>query len=350
MTQTNKTEAYFAAANTYRGFVSYFDYIFRSEDFSRIYVLKGGPGTGKSSLMKSVAKELIQNSCKVEMIYCSSDPKSLDGIIVTNQNGKIAIIDGTAPHERDAKIPCAIDEIINLSDNLDAAFLISQKDKIIELNKEKSKAYSTSYFYLSIAGEAHKYISKIYSASFDIIRAKAKAELLLSNICEEKSGEMKERLISSFGRYGSYKLTAHEEGAEKKITVYGEEENRYLFLGCISTFLRDNRTNYTQFIRALDPEMTEGIYLPYSKTIFEESDAGDVDADEFSTLDSVDKERVRVARILLNDSTEEARRWFSIASDVHFRLEKIYSGAMNFEKNDEVIKNKLAEIKNILQI
>ena len=48
------TKKFFAAANSFNGFVSYFDCIFDSKDFSKIYVLKGGPGTGKSSLMRSV--------------------------------------------------------------------------------------------------------------------------------------------------------------------------------------------------------------------------------------------------------------------------------------------------------
>ena len=39
---------YFAAANSYEGFISFFDNIFNSEKFDRIYVIKGGPGTGKT--------------------------------------------------------------------------------------------------------------------------------------------------------------------------------------------------------------------------------------------------------------------------------------------------------------
>ena len=53
----NYLRKYFAAANTYTGFISYFDTVFDPEKFSRLYVLKGGPGTGKSSFMKKIANE-----------------------------------------------------------------------------------------------------------------------------------------------------------------------------------------------------------------------------------------------------------------------------------------------------
>ena len=46
----NYVSKYFAAANTYKGFISYFDTVFDPEKVSRLYVLKGGPGTGKTAL------------------------------------------------------------------------------------------------------------------------------------------------------------------------------------------------------------------------------------------------------------------------------------------------------------
>ena len=78
-----KTEfKYFAAANGYKGFKSYFPTIFNPREYDKIFILKGGPGTGKSTIMKSIANELYDNGAKVESIHCSSDPQSLDGVII----------------------------------------------------------------------------------------------------------------------------------------------------------------------------------------------------------------------------------------------------------------------------
>ena len=43
---------FFASMNTANGFQSYFKEIFDPKQYNRSYILKGGPGSGKSSLMK----------------------------------------------------------------------------------------------------------------------------------------------------------------------------------------------------------------------------------------------------------------------------------------------------------
>ena len=50
MTATIK--GYFACANSSRGFCNYFES--NLQGLERLYILKGGPGTGKSTLMKEV--------------------------------------------------------------------------------------------------------------------------------------------------------------------------------------------------------------------------------------------------------------------------------------------------------
>ena len=62
-----------------------------------------------------------------------------------------------------------------------------------------------------------------------------------------------------------------------------------------------------------------------------------------------DIERCRIMLEMRETSMNEAVRWFSIASDLHFRLEEIYGKAMDFSKNQEIIHEKLSQIENILQ-
>ncbi len=84
----------FPGGNTYRGFYSFYDHII-PEDAARIFVIKGGPGVGKSSFMKAIAKEMLEAGHDVEMHFCSSDNDSLDGVVLPDYG--IALIDGTAP-------------------------------------------------------------------------------------------------------------------------------------------------------------------------------------------------------------------------------------------------------------
>ena len=64
----------------------------------------------------------------VEYFHCSSDPNSLDGIIINDL--KIALIDGTAPHTLEPKYAGAVEMIINIGDFFDEKRLILQKNEI----------------------------------------------------------------------------------------------------------------------------------------------------------------------------------------------------------------------------
>ena len=88
---------YFLGANSPTGFYSLYDQLLPPEQASAIYILKGGPGCGKSTLMRRVAALAQEAGEPVEYILCSGDPDSLDAIVLPDRHA--AIVDGTAPHD-----------------------------------------------------------------------------------------------------------------------------------------------------------------------------------------------------------------------------------------------------------
>ena len=82
-------------------------------------LLKGGPGTGKSTLMKKIAAA-FQNET-VSVYHCASDPHSLDAVVL-EQRG-VYIADATAPHTADTPLPYITGEICNLAEELDRHLL-----------------------------------------------------------------------------------------------------------------------------------------------------------------------------------------------------------------------------------
>lgn len=86
----------FLGANSPVGFVSQFERAYNLTDGWRVYIIKGGPGTGKSSFMKKAANQAEKQGLLHYVAYCSSDPLSVDAVVIPEI--RIMIADGTAPH------------------------------------------------------------------------------------------------------------------------------------------------------------------------------------------------------------------------------------------------------------
>ena len=105
-----ESRTYFAASNSFDGFKSNFDGVFSPLKLKKLFILKGGPGTGKSTLMREVAKN-FDGVLTVTNILCSSDTASLDGVLLERDGTIVAIADGTAPHVIEPRFPGAVEEI-----------------------------------------------------------------------------------------------------------------------------------------------------------------------------------------------------------------------------------------------
>ena len=135
---------YLASANTSCGFVNCFENI-NTQKNSFCFILKGGPGTGKSSLMKKVAIHFENLGFDIEYFYCSSDADSLDGIRIKN----FSIVDGTAPHTTEATMPGIKEKIINVGEFIEED-IKKHKHEIEKLMRKKSICFKLAYKYFSL--------------------------------------------------------------------------------------------------------------------------------------------------------------------------------------------------------
>ncbi len=149
MKRYGKLKKLYAGANTCDGFYSLYHNILRQEEATRLYIIKGGPGVGKSTFMKYISKKIRNKGFDVEHFYCSSDNDSLDGLVIPAL--KIGIVDGTAPHLSDPKTPGAVDKIIDLGNHWDESKLRSCKKEIMSTAKEDSRCFQTAYYSLKQA-------------------------------------------------------------------------------------------------------------------------------------------------------------------------------------------------------
>lgn len=86
---------YFLGGNTPSGFYSLYHQLSDPERMRALYIIKSGPGSGKSTLMRRVERHAQAMGLETEEVLCSGDPDSLDAVILPQLGA--AVVDGTAP-------------------------------------------------------------------------------------------------------------------------------------------------------------------------------------------------------------------------------------------------------------
>lgn len=121
---------FFLGANTPAGFVGYMPESYRPEEGWRVYIIKSGPGSGKSTFMRRVWESVIaaDDTVESEFLYCSSDPHSLDGVRFPSL--KVALFDGTAPHVLEPRYWGACEVVVDLGGCADNARLFQNAEAI----------------------------------------------------------------------------------------------------------------------------------------------------------------------------------------------------------------------------
>lgn len=171
----------FPGANSSKGSYPLFEYII-PKNINRIFCLKGGPGVGKSSLMKKISKEFIDNGYDVELFHCTSDPGSLDAVLIKDLG--VVLLDGTAPHIVDPKYPGAIDEIINLGEYWNLDEMEKNRDGIVSCSEDISDSFKRAYKYLNSAEPIYRDIEEKYTNCMDFGKVNLITEKLIKDLFE----------------------------------------------------------------------------------------------------------------------------------------------------------------------
>lgn len=135
-------QSYFLGANSKYGFSSlYAGFPPRQQDYLRI--LKGGPGTGKSTLLKAIANAAQERGHPVEKILCSGDPDSLDGIYLPTLS--LALVDGTAPHALEPGLFGVTGDYLDLGSRFVLPFSQEEKQALLALQRDSWEEYRLTY-------------------------------------------------------------------------------------------------------------------------------------------------------------------------------------------------------------
>ena len=187
---------FFLGATTPAGFKGYFAPL-RREPGMQLVLLKSGPGCGKSTLMKRLARAAQDKGEPIQRIHCASDPDSLDGVVFLRQ--KRAIIDATAPHVVEPEAPGADERVLSLYHTIDAEKLHQCTDEVKALFARNALLRSRAARYIASAGSLllDSRRAEACSANFEKVRRYVKRLCTRLLPRTEEMGSEELRLLSA---------------------------------------------------------------------------------------------------------------------------------------------------------
>lgn len=332
----------FCAANSGEGFTSFFDTLL-DEKKRKIYYIKGGPGCGKSTLLKKIAA----HADHAELIYCSGDPNSLDGVVLPAQQA--VVIDATSPHSHEPHYPAVGGNIIDLGegwnpDKMNAGLIMDLCDK-------KSEVYKNCYALLKSAKSIHEGVFKPLSKHISI----SKIQVLVNKILRQNAlwdkrphtAIVQKRYLSGISPDGCITLSNTFELLGKHIIVL---EDRWMQSSLFLTHLDDKLTeNGVHHINGyhplLGPTTLQHIIIPecnlsivskdgiFPLNIQEENVIKKIQLQNIIEKEYIENQKNKLAfikrleRELINLATEKLEE----ARSLHMKIEEEYGNGTDFE-------------------
>lgn len=201
--EKGKAFSYFLGANTPGGFYSLYDHFIDPENGDFLWVIKGGPGCGKSGFMRRIGDAVLDAGLDVEYIRCSGDPDSLDGIYIPEKH--VAYVDGTAPHVIEPPCCGAGGRYLDLSGFTDTAALRKKLPILLDLNRRYKDHYRHAYTLLrALPGLSVSEISGLLTPEDHAAAARRAAGAANRTLRKnaDAPGMKKTRFLSTFSRDG----------------------------------------------------------------------------------------------------------------------------------------------------
>ena len=117
---------FYLGACSPQGFASHYDSLLH--EHLRLNIIKGGSGCGKSTFMRRIGRAAQERGLDVSYILCSSDPDSLDGVVIPAL--ETAFVDGTAPHVLEPSLCGGSMNYVNFGAFYDRAAMRQSEDEI----------------------------------------------------------------------------------------------------------------------------------------------------------------------------------------------------------------------------
>lgn len=355
--QAKASIRYFLGANSPQGFYSLYDQLIDPKQAKSVYILKGGAGCGKSSLMRRVAQQVEQAGETVEYIYCSGDPDSLDGIVIPSR--RCAIADGTAPHVIEPKFPGVVESYVNLGACYDTKGLQTVREDIFSCMGGYKDCYARAYRCLKAAAEIQDDIRSTLVTKEMEDKAAKRAKGILSREIKKNGdghGQITKRFLRAVTHRGIVCCYTTVEILCKRLYVLEDNfSTSHLLLSHLLSGAVSAGHDVILCPSPTHPDLAEHLLIPSLSLAFVSAPTGLVwekrpyrrihmasMAD--SELLQRNKARLRFARKISSALTSEAVDALAQAKAMHDELEALYNPYVDFDQVYHLADQIAAEI------
>lgn len=350
--KSNGLDCSFIGMNTGNGFAGKYADIINERELIRLYIIKGAPGTGKSTLMKTCGEYARKAGYDVKYYLCSSDANSVDCVVI---EGKIILLDGTSPHALEMKYPGAVSHIFDTTAFWNNSVLEDRRDEIISLTDAKKRAFDSAYSYLSAVSKLERELFTTASGFIMLDKLAAFAERFTRTLPRSNGrGILHEDVLCGIGMHGKVGLDTFEARSKHVVEINDEYFSSYIMTNMLTQHLLSRGYSLTVSRDPVSARFIRSIFIDECAVLITVDSAEEVGR-TLNMSRFVDRERLgmfrgemRLAGKCVDELFSGALDMLSSAGDYHFKLENIYSSAVDFARLDMATESLKDDISRCL--
>lgn len=343
---------FFLGANSGTGFYSLYDEFCRGKN-EYLYLIKAGPGGGKSGFMRRIAAAANERGLDTEAILCSGDPSSLDAVYIPALG--IGFMDATAPHAAEPAEFAYSSSYVNLGAFCERIF----DERLAEYTAGYRQMYSVAYSYLAAAGKLKTAAIPQLLTPEMLEKARLRAKSAVDREVGKrnfrgKPGRVKNRFIRCISCLGELALN---ESVEKLCKRICRVDDRY---GLEQAYLHQVLAQTTALgvdaiacRSPLCPELLDAVLVPERSIAFAASSAAStpevyrsVRLDDMVSRTAPKRLR-QEHKLMLRQERElvsSAQKWLARAKELHDKLERVYNPHVDFASLNALADGMIAEL------
>ena len=331
----------FAGLNGIDGYVPLLEYTL--SPMKRVFILKGSPGSGKSTVMKRIAARAEAEGHALTVIRCSSDPDSLDGVMLTDLG--VAVADGTSPHSLDPKKYGIREVTVSLEDTFDYDRLGFFSGRLGRLFEKKAMYVRAASSCIAAFGKLEDVRREYTDSAFLAGKLYTFCRGFVKRNCRKGDGRVVITPTDTFCRKGFVTTGTFCDVDEFYVLRdrYGSAET---VLQQLYAHARNEGVDMCVIPCPVDNREISGIFFPDTGVLIKSDrfvspeNAKTVRAARFldPEVTALHRQSLTVIEKLSEKLTDEASQTMERAFAVHGEIEKIYSQCIDFGVTDSITK------------